>query len=685
MSDFKHQLLLAMALNLGLKVVTFSLTVKQTRLLLPEQSGIAFTYMVYTDAVMFLAREAVRSVASRLPLTAAPPTNGGGAVKQKQEDKNTATAAAATKEDEATSTLSMRPDKNSTTATIKYDAAAIARVVQFASLAIPIACLVMLLFELIHALLGLHQLPSLGRTAKESYHRLLTADDMPKNETTTTTTMTTANTSHTSIFFQFNDAAYVAQQQQHHATPLQTFYFYLPELLVVLSIVLNALAEPCMVLVLSLDLFRAIVVSEFWELFARLTTVIGLLTLLGGTFRSEWEARMAFALGQLAYGGVHLLCFVLISSGRQALARWGGGGARLAEVRAAALTSTATTAAVGRRSLSCLLPFPWCCGSLRGTAHMLRAQLALFTSFVQESLLRLVLTEGESFALTSVGSRAARGNYQVVSQLGSLVARLVFRVWENACFARWSRDLAAGRAAEAVALLQLILRLAFYFGFSFVLLGPPLAQWFLTVLYTSRWSSPATVSALRLYCYAIAFMSWNGLLEAFLRAAASPAMVRRLQKRMLLFSCVYVGVCYVAIGHWADEAVCSLILLNAINMCCRIGSSLHLALRCTTAEGAPILTLRDVTHILDAKMLVALALLLGLSRAVPPSPPSMVTVGGLYVAVVLAGDRTMREVAGTVLRRVPVARRWRLWQVPGPTAVAAGGGRGAAGKPAVTM
>ncbi|EPY21300.1 oligosaccharidyl-lipid flippase family [Strigomonas culicis] len=614
MSDFKHQLLLAMGLNLGLKVVTFSLTVKQTRLLLPEQSGIAFTYMVYTDAVMFLAREAVRNVASRLPLTApraAPDGEPPGA------------------------------------AEAPYDAQAVSRVVQFASLAIPIACLVMALFELVYALFGLHQLPSLSRTAAESYQRLVGAAN------------STAS-SHASVFFQFSEVQYVAEP-----TPRARLLFHVPELLVVLSIVLNALAEPCMVVVLSLDLFRSVVLSEFWELFARLTTVIGLLTLLGGAFRSEWEARLAFALGQLAYGGTHLLYFAVIGSAHSRLARWAGGGARLAAVRAAA---------VGRGGW---LPFPWCCCSPAGTAGVLRAQAALFTSFAQESLLRLVLTEGESFALTAAGSRAARGNYQVVSQLGSLVARLVFRVWENACSARWGRDLAAGRAAEAVALLQLMLRVGFYFGFSFVLLGPPLARWFLTVLYTSRWSSPAMVGALQLYCYAIAVMSWNGLLEAFLRAAASPAMVRRLQRRMLFLSGLYVGVCYVALGRWADEAVRALIVLNVGNMVCRIGSALHLALRCTAADGTPILALSDVTRVVDLRMALCLALLLALSRAVAATAPAMLAVGALYAAVVLAGDRTMRELTGSVVRRLPPARRWRLWQTPG--------GAPPAARPSVTL
>lgn len=574
--DFKGELILALFLNVALKMLTFAFSTYLTRLLLPEHSGIGFSYMIYMDTVLFIGREAVRNGASRVVL------------KDKTEDG----------------------DRRDT-----YSAAAVHHAVNLSMLSVPLVIVAMLGFEVGQGILGVHMLPRLWP---------LTRRGVPPMD----------RVGVSGVLF-----------------PI------LPELTIWLTVAVTTLVEPCVMLVQSQDLFRVVVLAEFATLFGRLLTTIGFVRLAG--ISSEWDARLAFALGYGVYGALHVTYYLLVCSGSP-FSRWLGGCASIQELRRTALAFSASP-------LTRALPFPLCVVSLRGILDARLRSWAVLRPFFRESLVRVALTEGEGMALTALSSTTTQGYYQLVSSLGSLVARLVFRLWENACFVRWSRDIAAGELPRAVELLTLMIRLAFYLGFALALVGPPSAQLFLTVLYSTRWSTPANVRALQLYCYALPWMAANGLIEAFLRSMASPVRLRQLERAMLAQSVLYIGACCLllhrdnqqsaASGHAAGAVVARLVIANTVTMMWRSAYALYMihlpekdeGVSTSASKHVPLRDLRGAW--IGWPMSLILAALFAVSRAVTPSVPVMAGIGSLYVGVVLLADRAIFRMTQRLIRR----------------------------------
>ncbi|CAJ1029064.1 Rft protein, putative [Leishmania lindenbergi] len=694
-SSFKGQLLFALMLSVGLKLVTFSLSTLLTRLLLPYQNGVYFTFNVYNDAVLFIAREATRSVASRLPII----ESSAEAEDNAKQDSNSDAAqevgpAGQGGAENAPSAPSARTPAN------LVRVANIRGVVSIALCSVPLAIVMAATVEALGVCLGPASfLPSLMRYARASQR------DFPKAKSVSDLDSAMALTGLPSVVLP-----------------------YVPEMTVVLCTIIMAAMEPCVVLVQSLSLFRVVVLAECATLVARLCTIIGIAYAcqrdiaggrtsddeVGNGLRTLWETRMAMAFGQLAYAITHVIYYTLVVSGLP-VARWLGSSPEMEQVRAAALLAHARdlgqsrqgavasgSAASAKAAPPSVLPtpsqsvrwssfvFPFCFYSIGDSVVACRRHCALLSTFLRESLLRLVLSEGESLVLTSLGSETARGYYHLIYNLGSLVARLLFRVWENACFVKWSLEASLGHRHTAVHLLKLMLRLAFYVGFSFTLLGPPLTQKFLTTMYTSRWATPQVSTALQLYFYALPLMAWNGLLEAFLRAVASPAVLQRLQRWMVGETVLYIAACYVTLTAFGKtdmqgESVSVLVLLNIFNTLWRCCVSIYLLVSSPTvvvgaatavstdaraedvggpaAPAAPSLTpssplvrLHDFLSLFPKRIVGSILGLFVCSRVLRAnSVVAIVAVGLMYAAVILAGDGEVRRLLVT-----PVWSRVRL-------------------------
>ncbi|KAG5500572.1 hypothetical protein JKF63_03667 [Porcisia hertigi] len=669
-SSFKGQLLLALLLSVGLKLFTFFLSTLLTRLLLPYQNGVYFTFNVYNDAVLFIAREAIRNAASRLPIV----ERSADAEDSVEQDGSAdmAKETAPTERDAAPSAPARSP-------TSKLRVANVRAVVNLALCSVPLAAAVALSLETLGLCFGTASFfPSMMRHARASQGAFQKAENV----------------------VDFDGAT-------PRAGPSSLLLPYLPEMTVMLCTILMAAVEPCVVLVQSLNLFRVVVMAECATLVVRLCTIIGIVYAcqsksggarmsdgeVGNGLRTLWEARMALAFGQLAYAITHVVYYTLVMSGLP-VARWLGSSSVMMEVRAAALVEHAgvpmelrqDTAAGGSAAgtkaapsaVRCALSmttgwttfaFPFCLYSVVDSAAACRRYAALLSTFLRESLLRLVLSEGESLALTSLGSETARGYYHLISNLGSLVARLLFRVWENACFVHWSREVSLGHRDAAVDLLKLMLRLAFYVGFSFTLLGPLLTQTFLATVYTSRWAAPQVSTALQLYFYNLPLMAWNGLLEAFLRAVASPGVLERLQRWMIGETALYIVACYVTLvafgpGDTEGDSVGVLVLLNILNTLWRCGVSVYLLLSssfpistggesCMPTAGSltpvsPALHLHDFSSLFPKRTLASIISLFVCSRVLlANSMVVIVAVAVTYAAVIFICDSEVRRLVMT--------------------------------------
>ncbi|KAH9600417.1 RFT1 [Trypanosoma melophagium] len=583
---FKGQLAFALVLNIVLKLITFLLNTLLTRQLAPSQNGVSFSFLLYYNTVLYLARECVRSVNARHNLL---DRSGNGSV--------------------------------------------VLQIINCAFISVPLGILVMIALELV-SYCGIYLFPSLSALSR------------------------------------INGVGSGLPTVENHNNDNIVGIIGIPELLLALSVVITLTIEPCIALLRSFDYFRFIVASEFWALMGRLVVTLIFVWSFGDGFSSDpWIVRMCFAIGNFAYALTTVGYFLWLwnsssSSDRKAGSCGGVVLLRQARTNAALVVWGGTEGNKPPLSVSAsrwCVSLPWSFLSWRVFRASLVGEFALMNQFFRESTLRLVLAEGERFALVAFGSAAAMGRYDFVAGLGALVARVVFSVWEGACFAKWSRDAASGKGREAVALLLLMLRVSFYFGAAAVLVGPPLAESFLTFAFTRRWATAATVRALQLYTYVLFLLGWNGLLDAFVRATAAASTLRRVQAALLLHAALYVAACFFLLHPAAntsshiqqeqehnnnsaerieyDDPVVGLLCVTAASMAMRCFVSL-----CVLHSAPPQtrVTLRDLTSAVNFRVTVAWVLLIVFTRLLNAAAVVAIVATPLFAAAIIAWDPEIR-------------------------------------------
>jgi oligosaccharide translocation protein RFT1 len=169
-----------------------------------------------------------------------------------------------------------------------------------------------------------------------------------------------------------------------------------------------------------------------------------------------------------------------------------------------------------------------------------------------------------------------QGIYSLASNYGGLLARILFQPIEESSRTIFS-SLLGGKGAKGsesnirTAKVHLLNVLRGYMMISVLIipLGPALAPKALHILGGRRWTVPEVDSLLALYCYYIPFLAFNGIGEAFVSSAASPAELRNQAAWMGLFSACFALAAYIflAIGGLGAHG---LVYANVVNMFVRI-------------------------------------------------------------------------------------------------------------------
>ncbi|XJO76899.1 hypothetical protein BDV3_001647 [Batrachochytrium dendrobatidis] len=195
-------------------------------------------------------------------------------------------------------------------------------------------------------------------------------------------------------------------------------------------------------------------------------------------------------------------------------------------------------------------------------------------TFFFQGVVKHLLTVGDRLVLVATGvGNASQGTYRLVSDLGSLVARIVFQPIEEASRAFFSKNLTNPSAAdisktlcESFEYLQSVIQLHIILGGFFVFLAPNYTH-ILLQLYNKF--DPTTSFVLGVYCIYVPIMGINGILEAFFQGVGEEAAVRRQSYYMLWFWAVFVSTSYILISI-VQMGTVGLIVSNAINMSMRI-------------------------------------------------------------------------------------------------------------------
>ncbi|KAJ0298692.1 hypothetical protein COL516b_009777 [Colletotrichum fioriniae] len=338
--------------------------------------------------------------------------------------------------------------------------------------------------------------------------------------------------------------------------------FLLALRLYALAAILELLSEPCFVLMQTRLRFGTRATAESIATFLRCTV----------TFATAfWASRagvefgvLPFAVGQLSYGATLLVVYLSSAS-------------RLARADGFSLLpkSLASTSGGG--------------GEDYLASYFYRPTVSLASSMTAQSLVKHVLTQGDTFLVSVLSTPKSQGVYALASNYGGLLARLVLQPIEESSRSYFSRllsshdaktklspstkDTAAAAATTASQHLHTLLKFYILLSSIIVSIGPVAAPPLLSLVAGQRWASEGAGDVLAVYCYYLPLLALNGVSESFVASVASEAQVHRQSAWMGAFSVAFGSAAFFFM-RVMDLGAQGLVYANCINMLCRIVWSL---------------------------------------------------------------------------------------------------------------
>ncbi|KAL2299712.1 hypothetical protein Nmel_012557 [Mimus melanotis] len=204
-------------------------------------------------------------------------------------------------------------------------------------------------------------------------------------------------------------------------------------------------------------------------------------------------------------------------------------------------------------------------------------------SFFKQSFLKQILTEGERYMMTflNVLNFGDQGVYDIVNNLGSLVARFIFLPIEESFYVFFAKVLERGKTvkdqkqddvAMAANVLELLLKFVLLIGLTITVFGYAYSQLALDIYGGSMLSSGTGPDLLRCYSLYVLFLAVNGVTECFTFALMCKEEVDRYNFVMLALSFIFLCISYF-LTHWYGSL--GFILANCFNMGIRIAHSTH--------------------------------------------------------------------------------------------------------------
>ncbi|KAL2866349.1 Rft protein-domain-containing protein [Aspergillus lucknowensis] len=264
-----------------------------------------------------------------------------------------------------------------------------------------------------------------------------------------------------------------------------------------------------------------------------------------------------------------------------------------------------------------------------------------------QSIVKHLLTQGDSMILAAMTSLQDQGIYSLTSNYGGLVARILFQpieessrvIFSSLLSSKGTKDQDASIRAAKVHLLN-VMRGYLIISVLIIPLGPALIPKMLHLLGGQRWAVPEVDGLLALYCYYIPFLAFNGIGEAFVSSTASPADLRRQAAWMGIFSACFVLVAYIFLAV-CEMGARGLVFANIVNMSVRIVWSFSFVQRYFSQHKFELalheFTLRPRTYAATATITAVLSMME--FRANPYGDLIQLGLGGSYVFLLLHSER----------------------------------------------
>ncbi|RYP86398.1 hypothetical protein DL770_004903 [Monosporascus sp. CRB-9-2] len=235
--------------------------------------------------------------------------------------------------------------------------------------------------------------------------------------------------------------------------------------------------------------------------------------------------------------------------------------------------------------------------------YFYKPTLRLASSLTTQSLVKHVLTQGDTFLVSVLSDPRSQGVYALANNYGGLLARLVFQPIEESSRNYFSKLLSTdtpttadsadsaqevnqtssseGRissSTRSAAVIQArdnlraLLRFYVLLGILVVSIGPYAAPLLVQIVAGARWSASGAGGVLARYCLYVPLLAINGVAEAFVSSVATKDQIHRQSLWMGLFSVAF-GVAGFAALRVLGLGAAGLVYANAVNMACRIAWS----------------------------------------------------------------------------------------------------------------
>ncbi|KAL3435715.1 Rft protein-domain-containing protein [Aspergillus tetrazonus] len=205
-----------------------------------------------------------------------------------------------------------------------------------------------------------------------------------------------------------------------------------------------------------------------------------------------------------------------------------------------------------------------------------RRLVTLSANVFFQSVVKHLLTQGDSMILATMAGLQDQGIYALASNYGGLLARVLFQPIEESSRLIFSSLLSSGESKDLVANVTIakdhllnVMRGYMMLAVLITPLGPTLAPKALHILGGRRWTTPEVDGLIALYCYYIPFLAFNGIGEAFVSSAANPVELRRQAAWMGVFSACFTIAAYLFLSVGGLGAR-GLVYANIVNMSVRI-------------------------------------------------------------------------------------------------------------------
>lgn len=354
---------------------------------------------------------------------------------------------------------------------------------------------------------------------------------------------------------------YVASVNDETATSAPHLIFSL-YIYAVASIV-ELLSEPAFMVMQTRLQFSARAAAESIATFARCTVTLGAAAIASrGTFEA---GVLPFALGQLSYG-VTLL------------AVYGYYGLSLARIEGFSL--------LPRRLENSPRKDKNVDNEIYAFSLFPRPTLNLARSMIAQSLVKHLLTQGDTLLVSALASPTSQGVYALANNYGGLAARLVFQPVEESSRSYFSRLLASSEpvrqsdkddlrtdkkaaAKRASEDLSVLIKLYTIISAIVVAIGPTAAPLLISLVAGPRWASSGAGAVLAVYALYIPLLAINGVSESFVASVATEAQVHVQSLWMGAFSLAFAAAGFIFL-RVLDRGARGLVVANSINMICRI-------------------------------------------------------------------------------------------------------------------